>query len=140
MRKIFIRHGACRAGITPEYQSWMAMKRRCRHAKAYRSVEVCQRWQTFPPFLEDMGPRPSKKHSIERKDNSKGYSPENCHWGTRKEQARNRRTNVIVEYQGKKISLAEACEITGINYDAAKYRVTVGKLFNQPLRSTAKDW
>lgn len=84
---------------TAEYKTWWGMKYRC-SAKAgkyfenygKRGITVCKRWQnSFLNFLNDMGPRPSPKHSIDRIDNDKGYSPANCRWATASQQNFNRR-------------------------------------------------
>lgn len=59
-----------------------------------RGITFCNRWQGkrgYERFLNDMGPRPSDKHSLDRKNNDRGYSPSNCRWATRKEQNNNRR-------------------------------------------------
>lgn len=98
----------------PEATIWRAMKSRCQNPKnvqyaSYggRGIDVCARWQVFENFLEDMGTRPSDGHSIERMDNDKGYSPENCCWATRAVQSRNRRSNRIITYKGESMCLTD---------------------------------
>lgn len=55
-----------------------------------RGIRVCPRWLEFENFISDMGPRPSPKHSVHRKDNDGPYSPKNCCWATTKEQSQNK--------------------------------------------------
>lgn len=95
-------HGHCINGTeTKTYQVWLWLHERCNnpnnHAyKDYggRGIKVCERWRYFENFLRDMGEKP-KGLTIERKNNDKGYSPDNCKWATRAVQARNRRSTKL---------------------------------------------
>lgn len=91
-------HGETRGGrASVEYATWASMMRRCynHNVQNYvryggKGVRVCRRWYTFTNFLTDMGRRPSARHSIERRRNDRNYTPNNCYWATREEQARNK--------------------------------------------------
>lgn len=118
---------------TPEYNSWRAMKHRTQNPSASdyeyyggRGISFCDRWHSFDQFLADMGPAPTPEHTLERIDNDKPYGPHNCRWATRTEQARNRRSNHLLTYQGKTHCLAVWAEKTGITFSALKWRLANG--------------
>ena len=117
---------------TAEYGIWCAMKRRCSNPnvpewKNYggRGISVCARWHKFENFLADMGERPLGL-SLDRIDNDGNYEPSNCRWAPRVAQARNARNNRVVELDGRKVCLAEACEIRGIPYRLVNNRISKG--------------
>lgn len=103
-------HGMSRhADRAPEWKAWMAMRQRCLKPKhkqfrdyGARGITVCDEWiDDFQAFFDHIGLRPSPRHSIDRIDNDRGYEPGNVRWATKKEQQRNRRTNVIVTAFGR---------------------------------------
>ena len=114
-----------------EYKSWRSMLDRCLNPndKSWsdyggRGITVCDEWkESFESFFADMGLKPGPKHSIERCDNSKGYSKGNCRWATSKEQNRNRRSNTFVEMDGKRLTIVEWCEIYGIHPNTVHSRI-----------------
>lgn len=97
-----------------EYNSWESMRTRCNDKNHHkyplyggRGIRVCERWSVFANFLADMGPKPTSKHSIDRKDGNGHYEPSNCRWATSAEQSRNMRHNVYVEWQGQRVLLMD---------------------------------
>jgi hypothetical protein len=97
-----------------EYTAWRNMVARCHNEDnpkypwyGGRGIRVCDAWRgCYRDFLEHIGRAPSKAHTLERIDNEKGYQPKNVRWATQKEQAQNRRSNRILEYQGQRKTLA----------------------------------
>ena len=107
---------------TPEYMAWASLRGRCNNLKdkgychyGGRGIKCCERWDKFENFYEDMGPRPSDKHSIDRIDNDGNYEPNNCRWATREVQMSNRRRGksgfVGVEVQQNKTSTSYMARI-----------------------------
>lgn len=124
---IYSMHGH---SYTPEYRAWQAMKKRCFNKtdpryKDYggRGITVEPSWLEYKNFIKDIGPRPSNKYSLERIDNEKNYSSDNCRWATHKEQSRNTRRNVYFEFRGHKKSISEWAEITGLSKGIISYRI-----------------
>lgn len=97
-----------------EYWVWLGMRTRCycKSSENYlnyggRGIKICERWDNFENFLSDMGRRPTSEHTIERIDNDKDYSPDNCRWATTAEQNRNKRGVIIISHKGETMCLAE---------------------------------
>lgn len=78
-----------------------------------RGIEVCDRWKKFENFYADMGDKPQGM-SLERIDNNGNYEPSNVIWASDKAQANNRRSNVILEYQGRKQTMQQWADESGI--------------------------
>lgn len=115
-----VTHGHTRAGkVPPEYSVWCGMRKRCKdeHNKNYgaRGIKVCRRWESFDAFLEDMGPRPSARHSLERKFTDGNYTPANCVWATAKEQQNNKRSNRRFTFLGRTQTLAQWSDEVGLS-------------------------
>lgn len=92
--------------MMPEISILNGMKNRCLNKNSWnykyygnRGISICQRWLAGPAklrrknFIEDMGKRPSSKHSIDRINPDGNYEPSNCRWATQVEQCANRRSH-----------------------------------------------
>lgn len=116
---------------TQVYTAWCNMIARCTNEKfpAYhnyggRGITVCALWlASFEKFFEDMGHPPTTAHTLDRRDNKKGYSAENCRWVSRRVQSLNSRQNVWVEIDGVRKCISDWCEEHGIQL-ASVYRRT----------------
>lgn len=130
--QLFTTHGESKTNkngkvkLGKEFTCWRSMKRRCygENSKDYcnygkRGIKMCPRWlESFSNFLSDMGKAPSKNHTIERIDNDGDYCPDNCKWATRKEQNRNKRTNIPITIDGKTMVFHDWLKLVGSNYHA----------------------
>lgn len=124
------KHGMSRL---PEYATWTWMITRCTNPKTKafaryggRGISVCERWRTFPPFFDDMGQRPSPKHSLDRIDNNKGYEPGNCRWATRREQSRNKAKTRMLTVNGVARPLADWADSVGLPHSTIRTRLALG--------------
>ena len=117
-----------------EYRIWAHMLQRCTNPnnKNYsfyggRGITVCARWHDFALFYEDMGPRPSQKHSLDRFPDLNGnYCPTNCRWATSREQMVNMRRNHLVTFDGETHAVADWARRTGVGASTISYRLKVG--------------
>lgn len=109
-----------------------------------RGITVCDRWRYgeadkpgFQCFIEDMGPCPPEQ-TLERKDGSGSYEPENCVWASRTVQSRNRRSLRLIDHNGQIHSVGEWAEITGIPYFTLMRRIKLGwsaeRALTEPIR------
>jgi hypothetical protein len=107
-----LRHGMKHA---TEYNIWCGIVQRCTNPSntafadyGGRGITICDQWRTsFEVFYEDVGPRPSADVTLDRLDNTKGYTKDNCVWRTMHAQTRNKRNNIWLTYQGKTQCLAD---------------------------------
>jgi hypothetical protein len=91
-----------------------------------RGLAICKRWDRFENFLADMGRKPSSQHSLGRRNNGRGYTPANCRWETRAEQARNRMTNKFLTVDGVTMTLVEWSIKTGVKQVTIESRLRKG--------------
>ena len=130
----------------PEYLCWMAMKARCNNPKhesypmyGAKGIKVCPEWeQSFKAFLAAVGPRPTLKHSLDRKIGTLGYFPGNVRWATSKEQGRNKVDNRLITWSGKTQPLVAWAEEMGLPFNVLQYRLNanweVGKALQTPVQ------
>ena len=134
-------HGHMRGGKqSATFVVWRSMVRRCQNIKhpSYhnyggRGIEVCDRWQSFVAFLEDMGERPFGK-TLDRIDNDGNYCKENCRWISMKENSNNRRNNRLLTLHGKTHTVAQWAALTGLNENTIRGRLFRGDSDEEALR------
>lgn len=134
-------HNTRKTGQSPTYKSWRAMLKRCDdpkqngyHNYGGKGIKVCDEWRSFECFLRDMGERPDCK-TLDRIDNSLGYTKENCRWMSMKEQANNRSTNTRLTHQGKTHTISEWADILGIKRVTISTRLFRGASIENALKA-----
>lgn len=115
------KHGESKTRL---YRIWRGIHTRCENKNrsdskyyAMSGITVCDEWHSYDAFKTwsvEHGYNDSL--SIDRIDNDRGYCPENCRWVTHKQQCNNRRNNIITEYRGQKMTLAEYSDAIGVPY------------------------
>lgn len=135
------RHGL---SDTPTHVAWQGAKGRCFNIndpkyKDYggRGIAMCDRWaNSFDEFLKDMGVRPDGPYSLERNDVNGNYEPGNCRWATMAEQARNKRSNVVLEFNGERKLATDWAKQFGMrdndfHHRRAKKGMTVAEIYEE---------
>jgi hypothetical protein len=139
---------------TTEHHSWLAMRQRClnprnpRYARyGGRGITICARWHDFTLFLVDMGPCPSPKHTLDRRDNDGPYDLENCRWATQLEQARNRggrRPTCRLTYRGEVLTIVEWAERTDLSTNQIRNRLRKGwstsRTLSEPIHTEKRAY
>lgn len=137
-------HGICGQRL---YNIWGLMVQRCYNSKTPnyhcyggKGVGMCDEWRyDFKSFYNWAIAHGYKDNlTIDRTDNSKGYSPDNCRWITMKEQANNRSTNRWIEFNGERHTLSEWSDILCINADTLASRIRRGWSIEKTLTERIK--
>jgi hypothetical protein len=157
-----VTHGYARVGPKPaEYITWTLMKQRCGNPKGQnfkyyggRGITVCARWRNdFASFLADMGPKPTREHTIDRINNDGGYwcghaeCPDcgpaaracNCRWATKSEQVRNSRKTHLVTALGETMSIAAWSKRSGIKDRTIARRLRLGWSDEEAVGARQRD-
>lgn len=123
------------------YAVWCRIKSRCTNPKhsnykdyGGRGITICDEWIEFDQFFADMGYK-GDGFSIERKDNNKGYSKDNCVWATAKEQANNRRNTFYLELGGEKIPISVFAKNNNISRSKIYQRIRSGMSHSDAVKS-----
>jgi len=132
-------------GFHREYNIWKGMIARCtdkRHRYFFhygaRGIWVCDGWiKSFNNFISDMGP--SNGLSLDRIDNSLGYSPENCRWATMHEQQNNRTVTTFITFDGKTLPLAQWARSIGVRVKTLRARLARGWSVEKALTTKGKS-
>lgn len=134
----------------PEYNVWAAIIQRCKNPKncnyknyGGRGISVCESWLKVENFINDMGKRPSKKHSIDRLDNDGNYTPDNCEWRTTKQQRSNTSRNVFYTHNGERLTSRQWSERIVGSKNVFDQRVnklgwSIEKAITTPVKHKAK--
>ena len=130
----------------PEYGIWKNMRARCSapcisEVRKYqdKGITVCDRWNDFQTFYEDMGPRPSSAHSIDRINNDGNYEPDNCRWATDTEQNRNKGNVKVFNYNNIVGTIPEIAEHFSINANSIHKSLQRGNTITETVDRLLKN-
>ena len=116
------------------YTTWKMLRQRCLNPKSIsyrfygaRGIKICKNWNSFSSFVKDMEPGFREGLTLDRIDNNKDYSPENCRWATKKQQANNRRNQRLLTHNGKSLTITDWAEELGVKRSTLSMRFYVYK-------------
>lgn len=142
-RETMVKHGA---SYTRLYEIWLGMRKRCLNPNAKfwsryggRGIGICQEWDQFARFAADMG-EPPDGTSLDRIDNDKGYSKENCRWASKIEQANNCSSNRRLEHEGRSLTLAQWSRELGAGRGTISARLKRGFSVSQALATPVNTY
>lgn len=135
---VFRKHGQYGTRL---YKIWSNMIQRCTNPNhnyyslyGAKGIAVCDAWMQFDAFYEwAVKSGYADSLSIDRIDNDKGYSPDNCRWATPQEQTDNRRCSIYVSFNGERKTLKEWSNETGIAYKNLLWRMRHGWTIEKAL-------
>jgi hypothetical protein len=133
-----------------EYAIWQSMKSRCINPKnaSYkhyggRGIVICEQWLKFENFIQDMGNRPSAKHSLDRINTNGNYEPTNCRWADQMQQAQTRTNVRAITAFGETLTSAMWSRRTGIKAEAIRNRIDAGwsaeDALSTPIRASKRE-
>jgi hypothetical protein len=119
-----LRHGKAKS---PAWRSWLSMRRRCRYGSRWtdyrgRGITVCERWERFEAFFEDMGDPPAGA-TLDRIDNARGYEPGNCRWASKAAQYANTTRTIYVQFHGVRVPFIDLVRVSGVKRATAHARM-----------------
>ena len=128
-------HNSITKTNSPTYASWLGMIQRCtnpnnKHYNRYggRGISIYKRWQDFRNFFADMGEKPKGTTLDRYPDNNGNYEPSNCRWATRKEQANNKSSNVLIVHNGERLIMKQFVRQHGLNYERFQYLYRIKRM------------
>lgn len=128
------KHGNETHGLTKTrfYRIWRNMLKRCEfegyehyHRYGGRGISFDESWRSFDSFYKDMFMGYTDSLTLERVDNDKDYSKENCKWSSMRDQCRNRSSNRYLELGGREMILTDWAKETGIKLTTIRQRIDV---------------
>ncbi len=137
-----------RERISPEYVCWRGIKARCLNPKTESfqkygaiGITMCDSWkESFEQFFADMGSKPSKRHSIDRIDSTKGYEPGNCRWADPFTQLQNRRNVRRFEFSGELLPIPEIARRLNMKPDTLSNRLRLGWTIEEAVSTPLRVW